>query len=356
MPKKYIMIDGLVPGMIVADDVLNTVGQLVIKKGTTLNEDIISRLESARVFDVPIDDVNDEYSLPEDNYFQNFKDSGEFLDFKTEYLSVMNTTKETFDNILSQSNTIDIDSTISGVTDLIKREESSLRILDMLHNMRELNDFIYIHSVNVALISNILGQWLELPKEDLKVLTAAALLHDIGKTKLPSELLNKTGILTANEKTALRQHTFLGYNILKDKDIDQRIKDVALMHHERCDGTGYPGHLSYQDITPFAKIIAIADVYDAMTASRSYREAVCPFEVIENFELQGLNQYDPGYILTFMENIVSSYLNTNVLLSDGRVAEVVFINRQRLSKPMVKCGNEFLDLTKIPNLKIVSIV
>lgn len=356
MPKKYIMIDGLVPGMVVADDVINITGQLIIKKGSILTDEVISKLESARIFDVPIDDVNDEYEQNSQSYYEDLKDSGEFLSFKTDYLTVMNDTKSTFEHVKALNEPLNIDDTIKGVVELLKKGDGNLHIFDMLHVMRDLNDIIYVHSVNVALISNILGQWLELPADDIKILTAAALLHDIGKTQIPYEILSKTDKLTPEEVEFLQQHTILGYNILKDKDIDQRIKDVALMHHERCDGTGYPSHLSYQDISPFAKIVAIADVYDAMTATRSYREPMCPFKVIETFENQGLSQYDPGYILTFMENIVSSYVNTNVLLSDGREAEVVFINRQRLSKPMVKCGKEFIDLTKMPNLKIESLI
>lgn len=356
MPKKYIMIDGLVPGMIVADDVININGQLIIKKGSILTDDVISKLESARIFDIPIDDINDEYEQDSTSYYENLKDSGEFLSFKTDYLSVMNNTKETFNHVKALNGPLDVDETISGIIDLLKKGESNLHIFDMLHVMRELNDIIYVHSVNVALISNILGQWLELPADDIKVLTAAALLHDIGKTQIPKEILTKPEKLSADEIQLLHTHTTLGYDILKDKQLDQRIKDVALMHHERCDGTGYPSHLSYQDISPFAKIVAIADVYDAMTASRSYREPMCAFKVIETFENQGLSQYDPGYILTFMENIVSSYVNTDVLLSDGREAEIVFINRQRLSRPMVRCGKDFIDLTKTPNLKIDSLI
>ena len=356
MPKKYIMIDGLVPGMIVADDVININGQLIIKKGSILTDDVISKLESARIFDIPIDDINDEYEQDSTSYYENLKDSGEFLSFKTDYLSVMNNTKETFNHVKALNGPLDVDETISGIIDLLKKGESNLHIFDMLHVMRDLNDIIYVHSVNVALISNILGQWLELPADDIKVLTAAALLHDIGKTQIPKEILTKPEKLSADEIQLLHTHTTLGYDILKDKQLDQRIKDVALMHHERCDGTGYPSHLSYQDISPFAKIVAIADVYDAMTASRSYREPMCAFKVIETFENQGLSQYDPGYILTFMENIVSIYVNTDVLLSDGREAEIVFINRQRLSRPMVRCGKDFIDLTKTPNLKIDSLI
>ncbi|MDD6572577.1 MAG: hypothetical protein PUF12_09365, partial [Thermoflexaceae bacterium] len=98
------------------------------------------------------------------------------------------------------------------------------------------------------------------------------------------------------------------------------------------------------------------DVYDAMTSPRSYRPALCPFKAIQVFESEGLYKYDPKFIMTFLEHIGSSYLNNNVLLSDGRTGEIVMLNKLSLSKPMIKCDGEFIDLTKYPELSIESII
>ena len=128
------------------------------------------------------------------------------------------------------------------------------------------------------------------------------------------------------------------------------------MHHERCDGSGYPMGLTSAQIDRFAKIVMIADVYDAMTSSRCYRNPLCPFEVISLFEAEGLTKYEPKYIMTFFDHISQLYQNSTVHLSDGRLGQVVFMNRNTLSKPVIQCGEEFIDLAKYPNLYIAKIL
>ena len=122
------------------------------------------------------------------------------------------------------------------------------------------------------------------------------------------------------------------------------------------DGTGYPNGLRSDQIDDYAKIVSIADVYDAMTAARVYRMPQCPFKAIEMFEAEGLQKYDPHFILVFLERVVSSYINNNVRLSDGRIGEVIMINPSKLSKPMVRIGQDYIDLSKEPKLSIKDLV
>ena len=128
------------------------------------------------------------------------------------------------------------------------------------------------------------------------------------------------------------------------------------MHHERCDGSGYPMQLTSEQIDPFAKMVAIADVYDAMTSARVYRGPLCPFMVIEAFEQEGFLKYDAEYILTFLRNIVNTYMLHRVRLSDGREGEIVFINPDKLSKPTIKSGSQYINLSNERNLSIVAII
>ena len=129
------------------------------------------------------------------------------------------------------------------------------------------------------------------------------------------------------------------------------------MHHERCDGSGYPGHLTTNEIDNYAMIVAVADVYDAMTAARSYRAPLCPFQVIENFEKDGLSKYMPKYILTFLERIANTYQSQRVLLSNGQSANIVFLNKQKLSRPMVQLNdNSCIDLSTAGDLHIQALL
>ena len=181
-------------------------------------------------------------------------------------------------------------------------------------------------------------------------------LLDIGKILIPDEILSKPDRLTDNEFAIMKNHVNLGYAKIKDEDLDSRIKEACLLHHEKCDGSGYPFGLPSDQIPDFTKIVTIADVYDAMTCERVYRDSICPFEVIKIMESEAYTKYDPKFILPFLRNVVTSYIHTNVKLSDGRICEVVMINRDNLSLPVVKCGEQFIDLSKEKGIKIVAVL
>ena len=143
----------------------------------------------------------------------------------------------------------------------------------------------------------------------------------------------------------MAEHPILGYNLLSDSEIDRRIKLAALQHHERNDGSGYPYGLTKDFISPFAKIVAITDVYDAMTADRCYRAGICPFEVIAQFERQDKSKYDQNILQVFLKNIAESYIGTGVLLSDNSRGIITMINDKALSSPLVKLDDgTFIDL------------
>ena len=148
-----------------------------------------------------------------------------------------------------------------------------------------------------------------------------------------------------------------GYDILKSLPLDSHVKKAVLCHHERSDGSGYPTGLSQSDIDEYAAIVSIADVYDAMTAARSYRAPLCVFQVINNFEHDGLSKYNPKFILTFLSHIAGTYQNNRVLLNDGRVANIVMLNRNRLSKPIIQLmDGSCIDLSTQPDLHIQSVL
>ncbi len=131
----------------------------------------------------------------------------------------------------------------------------------------------------------------------------------------------------------------------------------AMMHHERCDGTGYPLGIKGDQIDRFAKIIMVADVYEAMTAARVYRGPVCPFEVISIFESEGLAKYDTRTVMTFLEHVNQTYMNNNVRLSDKSEGVIIMMNRTSLSRPVIHVGGDrFIDLSKEHDLYIEAIL
>ena len=211
--------------------------------------------------------------------------------------------------------------------------------------------------VDDVMICNVFARWLGFNEEQVKLATACGMMHDIGKLKIPDAIIKKPGKLTDEEFRLIKSHPIEGYKILKLQNIDEHIKLSALEHHEKCDGSGYPMNLTREKIDGYAKIVAIADVYDAMTANRVYREGMCPFRVIEIFEEEGLQKYEIPYIMKFLENVVNTYIENRVMLSDGSIGTVRWINKQRLSKPMLEMADgSFIELAKKPGLGIIRIL
>lgn len=368
--KEYQTKD-LLPGMVTAIPVRTKRGQLIINPNVELTRTLISRLEFYGIASVQITEnkqVATPMETPKDpayfpakspvsapspvsdaSYSQKLKSSPEFQRFQVDFTLRSQDLKNCFDAYLSDGGTVNKEELLSKTISLVSPKQTTLDVFDMLHNMRQVNDSTYAHSLNVAIISRIIGKWLHFSNEELDTLTLAGLLHDIGKTKIPDEVLNKDGKLTDEEFQMIRNHPKYGYDILKSQPLNSHIKKAALMHHERCDGSGYPMGLTMEEIDDYALIIAIADVYDAMTAARSYRAPLCPFEVIAEFEKDGLQKYKPKYILTFLENIANAYQNNRVMLSDGTSARIVLLNHRRLSKPLVQLDDgAYIDLEKSP--------
>ncbi|MDE6312078.1 MAG: HD-GYP domain-containing protein [Lachnospiraceae bacterium] len=356
---SLVSVEDLKAGMILSDDVYIFNDKLLMPKGTELTDYLISKLgfyaiKRIKVKDFSPEDLSAEEETQE-SYATRLKRTAEFKAFKEEFFKNVYLFKTDFLEIANDNVKIEPEIFINKVSSILDTC-GGVSVFDMLHCMRDYDDTTFVHALNTALICNVFGNWLNMDETDLQALTLAGLLHDIGKIRVPDSIVKKTGALTETEKTLMQTHTVYGYEILKNQDIDERIKLAALMHHERCDGTGYPKSLADTQIADFAKIVGIASEYDSLTAARSYREAICPFDVIRTFELEGLQKYDARYILIFLEHITNSLINNTVVLNDGQQAEVIMINRQFLSRPVVKIGNEFIDLSKNKKLSIKSVI
>ena len=406
---KHVRTEVLQPGMVVASDVISKGNQLIFPKGYVLTEKALARLETYEIRDIRIEDpvgieveeINedepDKGDIPEidssvmtfateslmsaltgldqqliqdqltpditvsqqeePSHFEKLKASREFQAFKQSFSENVEGLRSNLNEIVEKNTPINVDNMIGDTMRIISAQGNTFGVFDMLHNMRDFDDLTYAHSMNVAMICNGFARWLGFDEENVKLATACGMMHDIGKLKIPDSIIKKPGKLTDEEFNAIKSHPIEGYNILKNQDISDHIKLSALEHHEKCDGTGYPMKLTRDKIDGFAKIVAIADVYDAMTANRVYREGMCPFKVISIFEEEGLQKYEISYIMKFLENVVNTYIDNRVMLNDGRIGTVRWINKQRLSKPMLEMTDgTFLELGKEPALSIVKIL
>lgn len=390
MAGKRVLTARLVVNMIAADDVYTSEDQLLFPEGTVLTEDVISALKEHSVFairikvdeadgktpilwegkseasaELPEEDLEKvfapsepsfplEEELERENYYDVVRETPEFKEFSETFLNTVDHMKETFNRVVMQNDEIDSKEILSEVENVVAKSRNSLHILDMLQCMKGYDDVTYVHGLNVALLSNMIGKLVfpDISEEDLEVLTLSGLLADVGKMMISDDVLQKNDRLTIPEFNVIKTHVLHSNNILKGMNLDPRIAEVAMRHHERCDGSGYPGGYRQDQISPFAKIVAIADTYDAMTSDRVYRKAICPFEVIHMFEREGLVKYEVEYLLPFLTTAVQAYMNTEVELSTGEIGKVVMINEKELSRPVVKIGTNYRDLSKEHSITI----
>lgn len=360
--EKNIFIFDAAEGMVLSQDIMTSTGHLIAAKDTVLTLDMIAKISEYNVLKINV--YEEAAAQPEQpevleqiTYYEKVKQSQNFEHFNETFIDGINDLKTELNDIVINHETIDTTALLKNTEKILAGYTNTLQIFDMLHCMRDMDDLTYVHCINVAIIASILGKWVGYSEEDVKVLTLCGILHDIGKLLVPNEILSKPDRLTVNEYAIIKEHVNLGYQIVKDADIDERVKSAILLHHEKCDGTGYPMGLKSDDIPDFAKIITIADIYDAMTSSRIYRKALCPFHVVRDMEQDAFTKFDPKFSLPFLKNVATSYIGNNVKLSDGRTGEVVLINGHALSRPIVKCeGNEFVDLSKERNLEIVAVL
>lgn len=350
----------LVPGMVTAEDVYNYNNQLIIPKGLVLDDKTIAKLDYYSILSVRIEDkqaeVKNESAAYSKSYSERIKESPEFVRFKAEFDEDVANFKSVINDVVLKGSPLDVDQLMNHTLNILDIGATTPNLLDMLHCMREYDDATYAHCMNVALICNVMARWLRMSESEICTATVSGLLHDIGKTQIPDEIIKKPSKLTQQEYSIIKRHPQAGYEILKKSSLDPEILNAVLMHHERCDGTGYPMGLNGNQISTYARMVSIADVYDAMTSARVYRGPLCPFKTIEVFEEEGLQKYDPQFIMSFLENVVNTYLLNSVQLSNGERGTIVYINKDRLSSPTVRTETDFIDLSRRVDIKIEAIV
>ena len=208
-------------------------------------------------------------------------------------------------------------------SELIEEVMSKKGLMINLVDIKSLDSYTYQHSVNVAVISLVIGIEMQMHKFELLDLCIGALVHDIGKAFIPKELLNKEGKITNEEYRIIQQHTTKGYEYLRGVyDISVPSRIIALQHHEKISGQGYPEGRNGEIISNLSKIVAVANIYDSLTSERIYRKAMSPNEAIEYIMATGGNEFDYKTVRAFAKSVVPYPVGTLVKLSTGDIAVV----------------------------------
>lgn len=350
-----VSIGQVTPGYVTARDIYSNNNQLILTKDVKLEPHMIAKLMFYGIKSIEVYRL-EETPKSKKSYYEKIRESEEFINFHSIYKEVLDNIVIHFNQTISQKENLDQDALVKELKKIFGHTQGHYHLLELLYALNECDNMTLVHSINVSVICNLFGQWLHMSEQDIDVLTLCGLMHDVGKISMPKEILNKPGKLTEDEFSIIKGHTVQGYHILSTQKIDSRIRLAALEHHERFDGSGYPLAKKGDKIHPFSMITAIADVFDAMTSNRVYRGAICPFSVLEMFEHEGKNQYDLRVSMPLMERIAEIYINHTVRLNTDVQGEVILLNQHALSQPVIRVGEEFIDLSKHNNLRIKAVV
>ena len=343
----------LVPGMELGESVYDYNGKLLFPANTVLDESMISRLARYSIMCVSIKEKSD-YAT---THYEQIHLSPRFQNFEKIYRYNLDAYKYMTNEFLSTGVPMNEDY-LMKIHDNIRSSVSTREeLLMLLYYMQPSEDNItYAHCLNAALISNVFSYWLGMSDEASRILTLCGFYYDIGKLKLPNSLLWTPGRLSNEEYTRMQTHTLLGYQLIKDKPLDSHIINATLMHHERNDGSGYPNHLIDDEIDLYAKLIAIVDAYEAMTSARTYRASMNPIQVIQTFEEGGFERYESALLRPILEHIAKSQMGRRVVLNTGMIADIMLINNNFLSHPLVKTADsdQLIDLQYYPEVSITA--
>jgi putative nucleotidyltransferase with HDIG domain len=219
------------------------------------------------------------------------------------------------------------------------------------------NEYLLHHSIMVSLTAYQLAKWHNFQQKDWMPIALAGLLHDIGSVKIDSGIFEKTTKLTPMDIEEVRKHTVLGYQIIKNMPaINEGVKLAALQHHEREDGSGYPLSLKGDKIHVYSKILAIADIFHAMTNERQYRKITSPYLVLEDLLKESFGKLDPTLVQTFINRVTSLKNGTLVRLSDNRLGEIVFADRSYPTRPWISVNGVIVNLMVERNLFIKEVI
>lgn len=344
---QKILIDDISPGTIVAKDIFNSYGTMLVPKGTVIMEKFKKQLE-----DSGIKEVFTEEGLSKDSIFiedeQKKLPVADIINEKTRAQAHMQVKKIMIR--YSAHSHINVDKIHKTVENIVEQLLSKKEIVFTLTQLRSIDDYTYEHSVNVSVLSIIVGIDMGMPKETLNKLGMGAMLHDIGKAVIPDIVLKKPSRLTSSEFDEIKKHTEYGYEILSSINLPEEAACIALHHHEKYDGSGYPLKLKGDKIPIFSRIVAIADVYDAISNDRVYKKKFSPDKVYRQIAQLGSTHFDPEIMERFVTHLTLYPNGSGVILNTNHKGIVIGQNKLLPQSPVVRIFRK--DRSDLKNLYV----
>ncbi|MDT8900458.1 HD-GYP domain-containing protein [Anaeroselena agilis] len=339
-------VDQLVPGMELSQDLVSGDGAVLAGAGTIVSSHTINKLRNWQITTV---NIVSEASV-------NPIISREVEQFVNSYNKSVSVVQRAF-STLRDNQEVPLEAFTATADELASGVQAAGNVVDRLYDLPPCDDATFQHSVNVGVIAALIATWMNYPPEVVNAVSLAGLLHDVGKSQLPQAILHRTNLLPPNDYDHYKQHVRYGFELVKSLDLADSVKAGIAQHHERNDRSGYPLSLPGEKIHPYAKIVAVADIYDeALTINREPSTVYSPYSGLEMIN-DAKHRADPEICLLFSGRMLNFLSGNIVALNDGREARVVYLNSVSPSRSIVQLtSGAVLDLADDPELRIHHVI
>lgn len=318
--------------MVTAKPIYSEQGMVLIARGTSLTERAIYALKRRGISfvyieDERLEDIEIDEHIPMELRIETTNAISEIYH---QFYSDEKKKERIFEGI-------NIDKLQNALKNLLSEIKSMNNVMNLLTDIFTHDSYTFSHSTNVTLYTLAMTVHLGFNEKQLNEIGIGSMLHDVGKCEIPTDILNKKGTLEDDEFEMIKMHTEYGFEILrKDPAISLLSAHCALQHHEKLDGSGYPRGLKGDEIHPYGKILAVADVFDALTSNRPYRKAMLPHEAMEILYARTYTHFESKYVQAFQKSVATYPVGLTVKLNTGETAVVIHYEMGSPSRPSVR--------------------
>ncbi len=340
----------LQPGDRLEKDVFNEHGILILSANATLNRQDIDRLEYLRIDYI---DIEPRVSTTQNPFHVESKRQIS-QQLQDDYSDAVNNIRGMFDQVkdVGKLDGDDIEHSLHPLMEHFKQEQDVVQLLLALNSK---DDYTYHHSAQVGMISYYLAKWAGFREKEAYLVGKCGYVHDIGKCRIDDSILLKPDKLTDAEFDEVKKHTMHGYEILSHNTLEKELAIVALEHHERLNGSGYPRQMTGTAIHPYSRIVAVADVYSAMISTRVYQEKRDLLAVLKELHRLSFEELDPYYVQVFIKHMIPNFIGKRLRLASGEIGIIVMINNSDYFRPLIRLEDRFIDLSTELHYEVASI-
>lgn len=358
---RRISLENVQPGMVLGKQILGGSGQVLLNAGVEIKPQYLIYLQNMGINAIYIEDKRIEGLEINDVISEETR-----RDTRSLVKEIMGDIQN--QGVQSKSLAVRDKRIVQTVSKIVEELLNNKNMLVNLMDIRAKGDYLYAHSVNCCVLATLTAIEMKMDMDNLKCLATGAMLHDLGMATVPENILEKPGALTHDEYETVKNHTVFGYELFKKSTFyTARAGSILLQHHERYNGQGYPHEKEGGETNILAQIVAVADVYDALTSERPYRKAYPPHQAVEMLQGWGNVYFDLEILRSFLYNIAPYPLGTHVFLSNGESGLVIDCKAGYALRPKIRVlytGEDLaphhepydLDLSQVLDIVVVKVL